>query len=340
VITSRVLIAVIAVLGVMVAGTFIAYRADLRRAVQRISHGSVVASTPCGPIEYAVRGDGPPVLVVHGAGGGFDQGLLLGEELVARGYRAIAVSRFGYLRTPVHADASPEAQADAHACLLNALGIDRAAVLGVSAGSPSALQFAIRHPQRCTALVLLVPLAWHPRLPAESARAPSRAMRLALGALEHDYAYWLLIRLFPQLATRTLLGTPPQVLEGASHEERERLRLLREQILPVSRRAAGLRMDGSAAATLRPAPLERIEARALVVSLEDDLYGTFPAAQYTASHIPGARFMGFPSGGHVWVGHHREIMGTIADFMRERTREAAAAGHRDVVDGRAYRSTD
>ena len=97
---------------------------------------------------------------------------------------------------------------------------------------------------------------------------------------------------------------------------------------------------GSTAATLRPAPLERIEARALVVSLEDDLYGTYPAAQYTASHIPGARFMGFPSGGHVWVGHHREIMGTIADFMRERAREATAAGHRDVVDGRAYRSTD
>jgi pimeloyl-ACP methyl ester carboxylesterase len=317
------LLAVSVVLGVVAASTFIAYRADLHRAVQRTSSGSAVTSTPCGPIEYAVRGDGPPVLVIHGAGGGFDQGMLLGDEFVARGYRVIAVSRFGYLRTPVPADASPEAQADAHACLLDALGIRRASVIGVSAGGPSALQLAIRHPQRCTALVLLVPLAWHPRLPAESARAPRRLMRLALGALEHDFAYWMLIRFFPQVATKTLLATPPELLQTAPHEERERIRILREQILPVSRRAAGLRMDGSVASTLRPYALERIEASTLLVSLEDDLYGTYPAAQYTASHIRGARFVGFPSGGHVWVGHHEEILAMVTDFMREAPPESA-----------------
>jgi 2-hydroxy-6-oxonona-2,4-dienedioate hydrolase len=294
-----------------------AYRADMRRADARIFSGSTVTSTPCGPIEYAVRGDGPPVLVVHGAGGGFDQGMLLGEELVARGYRAIAVSRFGYLRTPVPADASPEVQADAHACLLDALGIPGAAVIGVSAGGPSAMQFAIRHPQRSAALVLLLPLAWHPRLQEETARAPSRAMRVALGALEHDFAYWLLIRLAPRLATKTLLGTPPQLLDSASPAEHERVRALREQILPVSRRAAGLRMDGSVAAALRPYELERIEARTLAVSLEDDLYGTYAGAKYTASRIRDARFVGFPSGGHLWVGHYREILETVADFLRE-----------------------
>ena len=80
------------------------------------------------------------------------------------------------------ADASPEAQADAHACLLDALGIPNAAVVGVSAGGPSAMQFAIRHPQRTAALVLLVPLSWRPGLQEQTARAPGRAMRFALGA--------------------------------------------------------------------------------------------------------------------------------------------------------------
>ena len=75
----------------------------------------------------------------------------------------IAVSRFGYLRTPLPEDASAAAQADAHACLLDALNIKRAAVLGTSAGGPSSLQFALRHPGRTAALVLLVPAAYAPR---------------------------------------------------------------------------------------------------------------------------------------------------------------------------------
>ena len=303
--------------GAIAAWAFIVYRADLRRAVQRVSSGSVLASTRCGQIEYAVSGHGPPVLVIHGAGGGFDQGMLLGRELAARGYRAISVSRFGYLRTPMPADASPETQADAHACLLDGLGIDRAGVIGVSAGAPSAMQFAVRHRERCSALVLLVPLAWHPEQPGETSEAPSQAMRLALGALEHDFAYWLVMRFFPRLVTRTLLATPPELLDTASRGERERLEMLREQILPVSRRAAGLRMDGSVGARLRRYELERIEARTLSISLEDDLFETYLGAQYSAGRIPGARFVGFPSGGHVWVGHHWENLTAIADFLHE-----------------------
>ena len=302
--------------GAIAAWAFVAYRADLRRAIERVSSGSVVASTPCGQIEYAVSGDGPPVLVIHGAGGGFDQGMLLGRELAARGYRAIAVSRFGYLRTPMPPDASPEAQADAHACLLEALGIDSAGVIGVSAGAPSAMQFAVRHPGRCSALVLLVPLAWHPGQPGETSEAPSQAMQLALAALEYDFAYWLLMRFVPRLVTSTLLATPADLLDTASRSEQERIQTLHEQILPVSRRAAGLRMDGSAGARLRPYELERIEARTLIISLQDDLFETYRGAQYSASRIPGARFVGFPSGGHVWVGHHSAILATIADFLR------------------------
>ena len=99
---------------------------------------------------------GAPLLVVHGAGGGFDQGLEFAGSLPRRGFRVIAMSRFGYLRTPLPDDASPIAQADAHACLLDALGIERTAIMGGSAGAPSAMQFAIRHPDRCNALVLLV----------------------------------------------------------------------------------------------------------------------------------------------------------------------------------------
>lgn len=148
-----------ALAGVLALLVYGDYQVDLRRASERIANGSRIATTACGPVEYAVAGDGPPVLVVHGAGGGFDQGMEFGQALVRRGFRVIAMSRFGYLRTPRPPDASPAAQADAHACLLDALHIRRVAVVGASAGAPSSMQFALRYPDRTRALVLLVPAA-------------------------------------------------------------------------------------------------------------------------------------------------------------------------------------
>jgi hypothetical protein len=80
--------AVIAALG---TATYI-YQTDIQEARDRVATGSSLAHTSCGPIEYAVTGDGRPVLVVHGAGGGFDQGLDFGAPLAKLGLRIIAMS--------------------------------------------------------------------------------------------------------------------------------------------------------------------------------------------------------------------------------------------------------
>ena len=142
------------------------YSRDISAARERVATGSKVINTPCGAIEYADIGptsNAPAILAIHGAGGGFDQSLDLARDFRVEGYRVVAPSRFGYLRTPLPADASAAAQADAHACLLDALGIPRAAIIGASAGAPSAMQFALRHAGRCRALVALVPAAYVPR---------------------------------------------------------------------------------------------------------------------------------------------------------------------------------
>ena len=140
---------------------------DMQRARAHAAQGSVLLPTRCGPIEYEEAGAGVPLLAVHGSGGGHDQGMAFAGGLASHGIRVIAMSRFGYLRTPMPADASAAAQADAHVCLLDALGIPKVAVMGGSAGAPSALQMAIRHPDRVTAHV---PSGWH----AEAVRAVSR----------------------------------------------------------------------------------------------------------------------------------------------------------------------
>src|SRR5262249_35660184 len=147
--------------------------------------------------------------------------------------RVIAVSRFGYLRTPLRADASPAAQADAHACLLDALGIRRAAIVGASAGAPSSMQFALRHPERCAALVLLVPAAYAPRAGGGTAlKTPAWTEFLFDTALRSDFLFWAAIRVANEGLIGAILATPPEVVEKADAGEKARAMQMLEHTLP------------------------------------------------------------------------------------------------------------
>jgi pimeloyl-ACP methyl ester carboxylesterase len=296
--------------------TYSRYHPSIERARARISTGSRLAATRCGPIEYAEAGEGPPVLIVHGAGGGFDQGLELGEGLARAGFRVIAPSRFGYLRTPLPADASAKAQADAHACLLDALGVSRAAVMGVSAGGPSALQLALRFPARTTALVLLVPASYAPRTSPTPARASRATMFLFDTALRSDFLFWAGSHVAQRVFIRSILGTPPELLANAPPEEQARLQTVLDHILPVSPRRLGLLNDAQVVSSLERPDLEKITAPTLAISTADDGYGTFRSARYAAEHIPNARFVGYPSGGHMLVGRGAEVGAAIIAFLR------------------------
>ncbi len=312
---GRVALATAAAVIAVAAGVFaLKYRHDMHEAYARISHGSQIADTKCGPIEYASAGEGPAVLLVHGAGGGFDQTAQFAHEFAARGFRVIAMSRFGYLRTPLPADASPEAQADAHACLLDALRLPRAAIIGISAGGPSSMQFALRHPARCTALALLVPLAWSPQA-ERYPPPPASTLWMIEEGLRSDFAYWFASEVFPGFVTASILATPAQLVERADEEERARVDWLRRQILPLSRRQPGLLNEMRVVLALKRFELERIQAPTLIISARDDGYRTYEGSLYTAQHIAGARFLGLRDGGHLWIGHHREVVGEIVSFL-------------------------
>ena len=304
------------------------YRREIRERRRSIAEGGRIAMTRCGPIEYAVAGSGPPLLLVHGAGGGYDQGLLLGAAIAATGFQVIAMSRFGYLRTPLPLDASPEAQADAHAALLDELGVGRVGVMGASAGAPSAMQFALRHPDRLSALVLLVPAAWTPRAGgAPPVKTPPGGQFLFETALKSDFLFWAAIRFARPFVMRGILATPPEVVKDANAAEQTRVADMLERILPVSARRDGLINDATVIPALARYDLERIAVPTLAISAEDDLFGTYDGARYTAEHVPGARFLGFSSGGHLCVGHNEEITEEIAVlFNGTRPKEQTAGG--------------
>ena len=312
----QILLALAALVVAVPAGlTYESYRRDLALERMRVSLGSRIAKTPCGLIEFASRGEGPAILLVHGAGGGYDQGLDFAEPLAGYGFRVVSMSRFGYLGTPLPQDASPAAQADAHACLLDALKIERAAVIGASAGAPSVVQLALRHPRRASAMLLLVPLAYAPRAGSAMPEMPLAARFMFERVVKSDLLFWLAMKTSPATLVRTLLATPLEVFERAEPAERERVERMMRHILPLSLRQTGLLNDVRMAASLPRYELERIAVPTLVISAADDLYGTYASGEYTAAHIPGARFIGYPSGGHMWIGHHQEVLAAAKAFF-------------------------
>lgn len=296
---------------------YAAYRKDIEAARQRIETDRQFIDSPDGPIEFAEAGDGPAVLLIHGAGGGFDQGLDLGAAFLGDGYRVIAPSRFGYLGTPIPADASPEAQADAHLRLLDALQLDTVAVIGVSAGGPSAMQLCLRHPERCSALVLVVPMAWAPRRATGDARLSPLFLPVLNAVASSDFLFWTAMKVARSTVVKTILGTPVPVYRSATNEERRSVDQVLRTILPISRRVAGIWNDSDIASNLTRYPLEEMHVPVLVISTADDLYDTYESAFYTAEQLRDGKFVGFSTGGHLLLGHEAEARSEITTFLKE-----------------------
>ena len=102
---------------------------------------------------YEVHGDGPPLLLLHGAYMTADgMGPLVGGLAARR--RVVVPEQQGHGHTAdVDRPITYEQMADDSAALLEHLGIEQADVVGYSMGAGIALQIAIRHPARVRRLV-------------------------------------------------------------------------------------------------------------------------------------------------------------------------------------------
>ena len=285
------------------------------QADTRLFGQSTMIDSSVGALEFAEAGDGPPLMMIHGTGGGFDQGLLFGAALREHGFRIVAPSRFGYLRSAFPDDASPAHQADVLVELLDHLGIDRLPVVGGSAGALMAAEVALRHPDRCSHLGLLVPAAnLTNRDPVEFTALQKLAVNAVLGS---DASFWALSRLAPGLMIKTLLATNPALLETVSARERQRAEAILSQIFPISRKTHGLRNDAVWAGSPSAIAYDQIAAPTMILSCEDDLFGTAETARLLAARIPDAHLTVYPTGGHIWLGHDDDIADAVASFVRQ-----------------------
>jgi pimeloyl-ACP methyl ester carboxylesterase len=114
-------------------------------------------------LELGTQNDGVPIVLLHGASGNLhDMRLGLGERL-ARSHRVILIDRPGHGWSARFGgdDASPSQQAALIARTLEALGVERAIVVGHSFAGAIVTAFALEFPERIAGLVLLAPVT-HP----------------------------------------------------------------------------------------------------------------------------------------------------------------------------------
>jgi pimeloyl-ACP methyl ester carboxylesterase len=260
--------------------------------------------TSHGQVETAVWGEGPALLALHGAMGGYDQGIVLAQTVTYPRFHYIAVSRPGYLGTALRAGRTPQEQADLCADVLDALRIEKTAVVAISGGGPIALQFALRHPDRCRALVMIsacshrldvpLPLQWH--MMKLMARIPgvTTAMRRKIEQDPEGTAK----RSIPDDAVRRRTVRDPEV--GPLF-----LSLRTSTFDRMAHRIAGTENDIRQTRSEMSWPLETISVPTLVVHGKSDSVVPFEQAQRLASRVPDAELMAIEGGEHVSIFTHR-----------------------------------
>jgi pimeloyl-ACP methyl ester carboxylesterase len=204
-------------------------------------------------------------------------------------------------------DATPALQADALAALLDALGIDRIDVIGESAGATSALQLALRHPERVKHLALLVG-----NLPG----SPTAVVQPPVAKLfNRQLPLWALRTLAPSLMVRLVAGLPKGF--AMSRDDVRFVTEFIDSLFPVS--PVGVDFDAFVSnAEVNDHNLEAVKVPTLIMHTKDDQVASHEASKRAAERIPGARFVSLESGGHLMLGQTKIIRDELAEFFAER----------------------
>ena len=228
-----------------------------------------------------LSGEGLPVALLHGLTATRRYVVMGSRALQRSGHRVLAYDARGHGASDPAADGDygyPRLARDLAAALDRA-GFERAVLAGASMGAHTALRFALDHPERVAALVLVTP-AFDPasaRSPEELARWDALARGLREGGVEGFIAAYDLDSVAPAIR-RTVETVLRQRL--AAHEHPDAV-------------ADALEAVPRSAPFEDPAELERVRAPALVVASRDEPDPGHPlaVAERWAEWLPDARLV-------------------------------------------------
>jgi pimeloyl-ACP methyl ester carboxylesterase len=285
----------------------------IREVLSGVTIAPQVIETAVGPVEVDLTdGEGPVVLASHAGLGGVDQARVLLNWLDPTQYRLLSVSRPGYLRTPLARGRSIEEQADLFAALLDALGVERAAIVTLSAGGPPGYLFAVRHPHRVWALVAIDSVSGHYDMP-ETASPLAQAIFMSqwgqkvLKAIGQKKPAWLLHQLFQGTGYFTKQQIQAHVdVTLSSPQALAFMRAFMDTMFPYKPRKAGTDNDTALYRRLTHLPLEQVRCPALIVHGTHDADVKFYHGVYAHERIPGAERFWIEEGSHLgfWLSPH------------------------------------
>lgn len=234
-------------------------------------------------LAYAVRGEGPPLVLLHA--GIADMRMWHAQvPALASAFRVICYDARGFGRTTMP-DGSFARHSDLHG-VLGALGVGRATLLAASMGGVTALDFALAYPEMVAGLVLVAPSIGG-RRPAPEVLRFWEAEEAALEAGDLDGAVELNLRMWVDGPRRIPEQVDPAVraLVGAMQRRAFDLENPAAKELPPARAAAER--------------LAEIRAPMLVLVGAEDIPDKFAVADELVASVAGARQHILPGGAHM-----------------------------------------
>jgi pimeloyl-ACP methyl ester carboxylesterase len=260
-------------------------------------------------------GRGEPVVFVHGLPGSASDWSVVAEHLAPFGYRTIAYDRAGYgfsSRPPeVPGRYTLTSNARDLVGLLDALGIDRATLVGWSYGGGIVQTLALESPQRVSHLVLVASVG---PLEVPDPEGEPMASRLVHSPIALPLFDWL--RNVPILARpMTHDGLAKAFTDAAAIPLGYEGRTLALLSLPGTLRSYVLEEQRFVPSTLRA---EGITTPTLVLQGSDDLLVKPAVAEDLAKRIPNARLVLVPIGSHMLpITDPDEIVRRIQEFLTQ-----------------------
>lgn len=283
------------------------FQDERTQKLKELRQGSSVTAIPAGAVEYAVEGEGRPMLVLHGGGGGYEMGLLIGRMLNSDGnFQIIAPSRPGARRTPLKIGRSFPEQTAIFAQLLDKLGIDDVIVVAVSAGGIPALQFAIDYPERCRALILISAVG--PGI--NKVVSIQKWVSFLEFMMSSDFFMWAATK-FGMASLFALEGNRPDDM----HKDSYMIQIF-NNAFPASDWKANVINEIRHIQAIDDMPLDDITAPTLLVHGNADRNAPYEVAKNTASHIRDSKLITIEGGTHMMLGSHEaEIRQDVLDFL-------------------------